>query len=241
MKKLTVGYSTLASRLENISPPKSKEIETVIAVQKDKDIKAKSGLLVLSSMGVTKSRNAVIDATKTEYLLFADDDIEINLDGVMKAIEYLDNHPEVSVLTGMVSDGEKPRKNYPSKVTRLNKFNSAKSATPEMMIRVSNIKAKDIYFDESFGAGSENYLGDEYIFVSDAISKGLKAHFVPITLSTHASDSSGTDWSEKSIQARARVFSRVFGGLALFAKLGFGIKNFKNFGFRNFLRFLFTG
>ena len=244
MKKLTIGYSTLASRVPNLSLPQENALfDVLVSIQLDaKYDKPDVKVMELNSTGVTKSRNAVIDKVQTEYLVFADDDIEIIPNGLRQVIEYLDYHPEVSIVLARVNAGGKPRKNYPEELTNLTRFNSAKAATPEMVIRVKTIKDAGIYFDENFGAGMENFLGDEYIFVTDALSKGLKAVAVPIPIATHDELSSGTDWqSEKSVTARAKVFTRVFGKIALFAKLGFVYKNFRNFGsIRNIWKFLTT-
>lgn len=244
MKKLTVGYSTLASRVQNLNlPEKNPLFDVLVSVQKDTDYKKPNvETIELESVGVTKSRNAVIDKVTTEYLAFADDDIEVIPNGLRQVIEYLDYHPEVSMVLARVNDGDKPRKNYPEELTTLTRFNSAKAATPEMVIRVKDIKNAGIYFDEDFGAGMENFLGDEYIFVSDALSKGLKAVALPIPIATHDQLSSGTDWqSDRSINARAKVFTRVFGRIAIFAKLGFVYKNLRNFrSLKNVMRFLTT-
>ena len=244
MKKLTIGYSTLASRVQNLSLPQENALfDVLVSVQLDAEYqKPNAEIIELDSTGVTKSRNAVINKAQTEYLVFADDDIEVIPNGLRQVIEYLDYHPEVSIVLARVNAGDKPRKNYPEELTTLTRFNSAKAATPEMVIRVKAIKDAGIFFDENFGAGMDNFLGDEYIFVSDAISKGLKAVALPIPIATHDELSSGTDWqSERSVKARAKVFTRVFGKMAVFAKLGFVYKNLRNFGsLKNILRFLTT-
>jgi len=243
MKKLTVGFSTLASRVKSLNLPAENPLfDVLVSVQKDTEYEAlDASMIELDSTGVTKSRNAVIDNTKTDYLAFADDDIEVIPNGLRQVIEYLDHHPDVSVVLARVNAGESPRKNYPEGETKLTKFNSAKAATPEMVIRVKDVKEAGVYFDERFGAGAENFLGDEYIFVADCLSAGLKAVSLPIPIARHDQLSSGTNWSQESIAPRAKVFTRVFGGLAIFAKLGFTYKNFKNFGsLANVGKFLFT-
>jgi glycosyltransferase involved in cell wall biosynthesis len=244
MKKLTVGYSTLASRVKNLQLPKPSELfEVLVSVQLDASYeKKKVETIELESVGVTKSRNAVIDKVSTEYLVFADDDIEVIPNGLRQVVEYLDHHPDVSLVLARVNAGDKPRKKYPEELTALTKLNSAKAATPEMVIRVKDIKQAGVSFDEEFGAGAKNFLGDEYIFVSDCLSAGLKAVALPIPIATHDELSSGSEWkTPESIAARAKVFSRVFGGLALFPKIGFAYKNFNNFGsVRNVLKFLTT-
>jgi len=56
------------------------------------------------------------------------------------------------------------RKNYPEKQTQLTKFNCARAATYEMIVRVEDVKNHSVVFDENFGAGAKNYLAMNYIF-----------------------------------------------------------------------------
>ena len=109
-----------------------------------------------------------------------------------------------------------------------------------MIVRVESARSKGVIFDEKFGAGVENYLGDEYIFITDLIKKGGSATFLPLTIAIHPADSSGSRWgTEPDLRARARVFQRVFGGLAPIIRAGFFIKNYQKFGgAKNLLKFV---
>jgi GT2 family glycosyltransferase len=195
----------------------------------------------LESLGVAKSRNRNIWLAKGEYLVFGDDDVEFDVDGLIKAIAYLDDHPQYSLLLAMAKDSAgNIRKRYPKKIEKLTKFNSAKAATYEMIIRVDAIRQLGVWFDEEFGAGAKNYLGDEYIFIVDLLSAGGRAVFVPIVIATHPVESSGSRWgSEKDRQARAAIFTRVFGTAAPLIRLAFGLRRIKELGgLKNLLRFV---
>jgi hypothetical protein len=132
------------------------------------------------------------------------------------------------------------RKRYPTTIEKLGSFNSARAATYEMIIRVSEVRKLGVRFDEDFGAGAKNYLGDEYIFVVDLIKAGGKAVFAPITLAQHPTESSGSRWgSAQDRRARAIIFTRVFGALAPFVRLPFGIRRFRELGsLKNLLLFV---
>ena len=241
---LTIGYSTLANRAKNIKFLTS--VNNLVIVQNpegavtptfDNDVE----VLELQSRGVAKSRNAAISNTKTEYLLFGDDDIEFNESGISAAIEFLNHNPQISILLMQaVDETGKLRKSYPAKSQSLKLTNSAKAATYEMMIRVSDIKSAGIKFDENFGAGAANYLGDEYIFIADAIRSGLKGRFEPIVIAAHPTESSGSlRNSVADRSARARVFSRVFGIWAPVMRTLFLVKPpSKKFGLVNSFLFI---
>lgn len=252
--KLAIGYSVLVDRVQNIRPPEVRsDWETVIVVQNPQQkswslddftqLGTRSDLKVeeLQSVGVAKSRTRVIWLAGSEYLVFADDDIEFSETGLQDAINYLDNHSKLSLLLAQAQDPSgRLRKRYPKAAKKLGLFNSARAATYEMIIRVDAIRQFGVVFDENFGAGSENYLGDEYIFIADLLRAGGKAEFVPITIATHPEISSGSGWgTDRDRMARAKVFSRVFGALAPIVRLAFGLRRMRALGgFVNLMRFV---
>lgn len=241
---LTIGYSTLANRAKNIKFLNS--VNNLVIVQNPEGTTTPTfadevKVLELQSRGVAKSRNAAITNTNSVYLLFGDDDIQFNESGIESAIRFLNANPNISILLMQaVDETGKLRKSYPIKGHDLKLTNSAKAATYEMMIRVSEIKVAGIKFDENFGAGATNYLGDEYIFIADALRAGLKGKFEPIVIATHPTESSGNLRNSASDRrARAKVFSRVFGILAPVMRLLFLAKPpSKKFGIINSLLFI---
>lgn len=244
-KDLIVGYSTLPSRLRSIHFLPN--VSSLVIIQNpDSEVIPELDVQVrtveLNSIGVAKSRNAAIDNAQSKYLLFADDDIEFVPEGVSKIIDYLEANPNISIaLCQTVNEAGELRKNYPNKARRLKLRNSAKAATYEMFIRVEDIKRAGIRFDENFGAGVANYLGDEYIFIADALRSGLKGVFLPVVVAKHPALSSGS-FQDSSIDrvARGRVFQRVFGFWAPVARLLFLVKPpFRKLGLVNSILFIF--
>ena len=241
---LTIGYSTLAEREQNIKFLKS--FENLVIVQGSTAMAANLPgsnykRIELPSKGVAKSRNAAISNAETRYLLFGDDDITFNEESIKKAIQYLEEHKYISILLMQAIDEKNTlRKSYPKKAHDLKLTNSGKAATYEMMIRVEDFKSKSIYFDENFGAGAKHYLGDEYILIADALRAGLKGRFLPIVIATHPSESSGNLRNDKAdALARSKIFSRVFGIWAPVMRLLFILKPpSKRFGFLLTLRFI---
>ena len=230
---LTIAFSTLTKRLGNIDYPKNgPEREIIVLVQNPDESnysteKLQGKLVELKGKGVAKSRNAAIQYASGKYLIFGDDDITFVEDGLKECISYLESHPECSIIMAQTADESgKLRKTYPKKSHKLSRFNSAKAATYELVIRIESIRKAGIKFDENFGAGAENYLGDEYIFIADSLKKGLKGVFLPITVAIHPSESSGSLWgTDRDLKARSKVFSRVFGPTAPFFRALFLIKS----------------
>jgi len=242
---LTIGYSTLASRLGKIQLPDlsaNSNWDALITVQSGDDhsptveqllqspIGERITTKAYSGRGVTKLRNQVIKNATGKYLVFADDDITFKEQGLSDALAYLEGNPEIALLLGQAIDETgKLRKNYPKEITKLTKLNSARAATYEMIIRLDAIKTAEIFFDENFGAGTEaTYLGDEYIFIADLLSANLRCEYAPIVLAVHPTRSSGSGWgTDQDRKARALIFDRVFKGnrtLPYLARIAFGMR-----------------
>lgn len=260
MVSLTFGFSTLANRLSNISLPdlsNHPDWDVLITVQSGNEqspteaelAKAPTGknveMLSFPGVGVTKLRNQVIKNAKGKYLIFSDDDIIFDEKGLVEAISYLETTGAGLLLGQAVDENGKLRKSYPSQVQRLNKFNSAKAATYEMVVDLEQVRAAGVLFDENFGAGAEKtYLGDEYIFICDLVSAGIRCDFVPIVLASHPTESSGSGWgTDRDRVARALIFDRAFKGnrtLPFMARVAFGLRKIgKGLTLGTFIRFIF--
>lgn len=244
--QLTIGYSVLADRLKNlIYPSLTIPHKVLVSVQNPTKIQfvknSQVKYLESNDIGVTKSRNLVLSSCDSEILLFGDDDVVFLQHGVNQCLEYFASNPSVDlILARSIDSNGILRKKYRNRSYKLNKFNCAKAGTIEIMVRASSPKIKQIKFDEEFGAGTKKFLGDEYIFITDLLKISGNAVFLPITIATHPSQSSGvTSYNQTTMQARARVFNRVFGFWAPLVKALFFIKNFwKTGNLRDFLKFI---
>ena len=94
------------------------------------------------------------------------------------------------------------------------------------------MRAAGVRFDEGFGvgAGTAASLGEEYVFLADALAAGLTGVHDPLPVSVHPHASSGFVWEgEAQARARALVFARVFGRAAPAVRLAFALKNRRRF------------
>ena len=247
--RITMGYSSLADRVVDIEfPDFSQPHEIVLSIQnptaqkyKLPPSKGEFRIIESSELGVAKSRNTVIENTLTEYLIFADDDAAIEVEGLKQVLSYLDIHPDCDLVLGVtINEQGVPRKRYPVKEQKLTLFNSAKAGTIEMVARVPSIRRRGVRFDENFGAGTKNKLGDEYIFIADLIRAGGKGIFLPIVVASHADESSGSSVAaDDNLDSRAKVFTRVFGKWSPLMRAIFYLRRRRwNFKIVEFLRFV---
>lgn len=246
--KLTLAYSTLFERAGNIQlPPPRTDFEVVILVQSadgslPANLPQRADVRAIGhpGRGVARSRNAAIDNAAGEYVVFADDDIVFDLAGIDKVLAHLDSCGCALIIGEAIDETGKLRKPYPAEIRPLTRFNSAKAATYEMVLRVAAAREQRLRFDERFGAGAVNFLGDEYIFIADLLRAGFRAHFLPVVMATHPSESSGSRWgSPADLRARSLIFNRVFGSWAPLVRIGFGLRHWRRLGSaRNVLRFV---
>ena len=243
--RITLGYSTTADRVRDVAPPpKDRRLAVVVSVQNPSEIDWRSTLpealaarddvtfFEQVAWGVAKSRNLVLDSTTTEYLLFADDDVEFDWPGILEAVALLDADPDADMLLAAARDEHgRLRKAYPTSVVPLTLRNSGKAATYEMLVRVPAVRARGIRFDERFGAGAVNYLGDEYIFCADLLRAGGRGLHGPVVVAMHPDDSSGSRWgTDADRRARAVIFDRVFGWKAPAVRMAFGLRHRSDLG-----------
>jgi hypothetical protein len=233
---LTIAYATLASRLHNISlEGNDPTVEVLVCVQggplPSKPDLVGARVIYVAGSGVAWSRNASIDHATARYLLFCDDDVTVNLTGVMEGIRHLQQSGHALVLGQGVDPSGSSRKKYPLVVTPLTRFNSAKAATYEMLVDLDQVRSSGVRFDVRFGAGTDLYLGDEYIFITDLLRGCFTGAAVPLVFGTHPQISSGSRWgSAADSHARAVALNRVFGRWALWPRIAFALKNRTNLG-----------
>ena len=239
---LSLGFSSLVERVGGIRVPDSAaDVEVLIITQRRDDspvspevpeaLRDRARLISLDSSGVAKSRNAAIDNAGRRYLLFADDDIVIQPDGVVAAARRLAESGAAIALCRAVDEGGHLRKNYPDGIQKLTLRNSGKAATYEMVIDVEKVREAGVRFDERFGAGAPNFLGDEYIFIADLLRAGLRGESVPIIVAQHPEESSGSRWSVGGdLEARAKAIERAWNSRGTIAKSAFAWRNRHKFG-----------
>lgn len=241
--KLTVAYSVLAAGLSNIRLPEARpDVEILVIVQgHGGTIPARDDVreIRLDSTGVTRSRNEAIREARGEVLVFGEEHVEWIPDGLDDLIALFADNPRLAVFLGRAEDETGAlRKRYPTYREPATIWNSARVGTIELAVRPEMLRRARVQFDENFGAGTDNYLGDEYILVADANRAGLRCEYFPITISRHPRESSGTAFgTEADARARSRVFDRVFGWFAPVPRLLLWARNPRRFG-ANGLRFV---
>lgn len=247
---LTVAIATTSVRLRQIDIAALPELQGVIYqvfVQggKPDDMpmspRVDVRLTASDGHGAARNRNAALRSVATPLLLFADDDLHFEPAGLKALIARFSALPDADFICARIGDESgSPRKRYSLDAVPVRWWNSAKTGTPELALRPERFRARNIWFDEAFGAGMPYYLGDEYIFLCDAMRAGLRGRHSALVLARHDKDSSGTRNTANSMAIRKTVLIRALGRRkSRFARLAFAVRHWRSFpDLRSFLRFL---
>ena len=191
--------------------------------------------------GAARNRNAALRQIDGAVLLFADDDLILDLNGIAALRAQIAAAPVVDFFCARLLDGvHRSPKRYAPDGTAVRWYNCGKVGTPELALRPARARAAGLRFDESFGAGTPNWLGDEYIFLCDALRAGLQGRHVAVDIGVHPADSSGLAKGAAAMAVRRKVLVRALGRWrGMPARWAFALRHRRDFpNLASFLRFL---
>lgn len=198
-----------------------------------------------SEYGLSRSRNRAIKNAESELCLIADNDVYYNDNSFNIVENYFSLYPDADILTFMVQTPTGNLfKEYKNNFFWHNKLTISRVSSIEIAFKRSSIVGKEILFDERFGLGSKYPTGEEYIFLNDALKKGLKIAFIPEVIVYHPMESSGSNFKNtKLIIAKGAMIRRVFGRLGIFICLYFSLRKYNksDFNFMSFFTYICSG
>lgn len=183
--------------------------------------------------GLTKSRNLALSNTSKKLLVFTDDDVVFQQNFQHKIIEVFNKYINHDGFRFQYLNSEnKLSKKYPKGFqSTLSQFETLNASSVELVFKTESLINAKMRFDENFGLGANFFMGEEPIFISDGIKKGLKFGFVPEIILTHSQPSTGHKTAVSEIYfIQSAVFYRIYGKIYLFwiaLKLFFDIKQRK--------------
>ena len=179
--------------------------------------------------GLSRSRNHTLEHAKGEICLLSDDDLEYKKNIESAILEAFDNNPDADIITFQIETPEgEPFNNYSEKQLIHNKRSIMRAASVEIAFKRSSIEEAGLKFDENFGLGAKFPTGEENIFLSDALDKGLNVLYIPEPIVIHPAESSGQDYNDPGlVQAKGAMFERIFGWQGYGVSFLFAFKKYK--------------
>ena len=195
--------------------------------------------------GLAKSRNHALELATSDICHISDDDLTYveNIEQII--LNAFKEHKEADIITFQIQTPEGiPFKDYKKESFRHTKRSIMSVCSVEIAFKRDCIKKQYLKFDEKFGLGSDFPTGEEIIFLSDALKKGLNIRYVPVTIAMHPLESSGANYHDsKLIKAKGAMFYRLFGFTGHFISILYAYKKYKfsPFSLKEFTSMMFRG
>jgi len=135
--------------------------------------------------GLSKSRNRAIEEAISggfsDIAIFCDNDCVYEEGYEEKITGYFKDNPDTDIAVFFI---KRPERTEPVFETArpLGYYGAMKIFSPEIAVRCSSLRKNKLRMNEYFGAGAKYGMGEENIFLFEAIGKGMKVKYVPIKI-----------------------------------------------------------
>lgn len=165
----------------------------------------KAVYLNFKEKGVGLNRNNALMRADGDICLFADDDMVYADDYVEKVLQAFEQNPKADVIVFNLDEpNAKGRRRYRiPKTKKINRFNYLRYGCARIAVRLQSIRTNAIYFNQCFGGGTEHAAGEDNLFLTACLDKGLKIVAVPVTIATLLEDrvsTWGRQYNEKYVR-----------------------------------------
>ncbi len=204
------------------------QTDAVIANQTDKNEYAETEsngntvkLVSTDTRGLSRNRNIALAHTsqKADYILFSDDDLVFNDGYEQMILDEFKRHPEADAIKFNIHDLSQIRKISMRRIERFEKAtrrNMSSSGVWGLVIKQEVLIRNHLHFHEYFGTGTENYCGEDTIFLMEMLKKRLKIFRSPVDIA--GIDQSGSSWfsgyTEQYFETVGMVLGTVYPHLA---------------------------
>jgi len=180
----------------------------------------------MGEYGVSKSRNFLIQKSRADIIYFADDDISLSSDFVSVLQSAHNSDPSAVITFAVNNEFSVHRKVFPNTLKPIKRtiFSILSVGTIEISAK-REMLSKRTKFPEDMGAGAENPLGDEAVFLSTLLAFGIT--YNPAVICVHPDESSGGQQNSRTSYTRGLVIRRVFGYWSIPVGLLFLFRRFK--------------
>lgn len=167
--------------------------------------------LSFAESGVGLNRNNALMRATGDIVLFADDDM-VYKDGFPNLVrEAFKVHSIADLIAFNIGDPTQTRKIIP-KVEKVGRHNYLRYGTTRIAVKLSPVKQNGIYFNQCFGGGTEHCHGEDNLFLTACLDKGLKIYAVPVVIAelTEERESSwNTGYDEKYLRDQGVLYKTI--------------------------------
>ena len=128
--------------------------------------------------GSSISRNRALENANGDILILADDDVKYEDDYEKTIKKAYEKYKDADIIAFYVESLNKKRKIKKQRNHKVNFLTSLKIQSSQITLKKESIENANIKFDEDFGSGCSFKVGEESIFLYEALRKKLKIYFV---------------------------------------------------------------
>ena len=203
MKKLLVLVTTMHQSGFSKFSQMNLNTDAVLANQTDRDATETTvingcnvTLVSTPTRGLSRNRNIALAHAdqKSDFINFADDDLVFDDGYEKKIVEEFEKHPEAEAIKFNLHDLSITRKISMKRIERFEKatrHNMSSSGVCGVAIKIDVLRKNNLHFHENFGSGTENYCGEDTIFLMELLNKKVRFYRSPM-------DIAGIDQTESS-------------------------------------------
>jgi len=199
------------------------------------------------SIGVAANRNnALKHRVKGAICLLSDDDVIYYKDSFSWIIDTFKSSKSLEFLTFKIKTSSgKDYKNYKPYAFTHTLRSLSIIGIIDVAFREEIIDKYALEFDERFGPGGYYAIGEDFIFMTDAVKQGANIQYIPVDIVQHEDVGTGSILRDDIIIGRGAMFVRVFGLSSFLLNIYFAIKNRRKYkekySFFTYLRLLYLG
>lgn len=198
-------------------------------------------MLSFAERGLSRSRNRALDNCRSDIGVIGDDDVTYLPNIVNTIRRAFTAFPDAAAVTFqyLESGSRAPIKQYGGTSFRHSPRSIASVSSIE--IALCPVRIQGVRFDERFGLGTDLPIGEEGIFLSDLLKKGLSAYYWPEPICLHAGSGTGyLKWDLDTAFAKGAVFRRMYPRMWPAAALYFALAKHRDYargiGFTTWLK-----
>jgi len=185
-----------------------------------------------SEKGVGLSRNNALLRASEEISLFGDDDVRYAADYEKLVLDAFKENPKADVIIFNLLNTDPTRPRFKiEKSYRVRWYNTLKFGMASIAVRTEKIREKNIHFSLLFGGGAKYGCGEDSIFLTDCLKKGLKVYTSIATIG-HLSQRESTwfyGYNKKFFYDKGVLFAAISPKFKHLLSVQFVLRKYKSF------------
>ena len=176
-------------------------------------------LVTTDTRGTSRNRNIALCHSTADYVLFSDDDLVFENNYVQLIENEFLKHPEANAIKFNLYNISQSRKISMKSIQKFEpatRRNMGGSGVWGVVVKRDILKQHHLFFREDFGPGTDNYCGEDTIFLQDLVNAKIGFYRSPVIIA--GIDQTTSTWfeghNEKYFTVSGKIFAATYPLLA---------------------------